>query len=126
MMPDLTLLDGVTVEDVEIRELLSVMNKRIEALYDRDHQIGHSYFLPLEEDPSLASLSDIFRHSVLPLLQEYFYEDWEKIDLVLNHNGFLNASKPPDGLNLDSEKKLWRIDEKAFGKAKNYQKIYGG
>jgi len=126
MMPDLTLLDGVTVEDVEIRELLSVMNKRIEALYDRDHQIGHSYFLPLEKNPSLARLSDIFRHSVLPLLQEYFYEDWEKIDLVLNHNGFLNASKPPDGLNLDSEKKLWRIDEKAFGKAEKYQKIYGG
>jgi len=126
MMPDLTLLDGVTVEGVEIRKLLSTMNERIEALYDRDHQIGHAYFLPLKENSSLAELSDIFRHSVLPLLQEYFYEDWEKIDMVLGKNGFLKPTSPPSSLNLDGEKKLWRIDENAFGEAENYRKIYEG
>jgi len=126
MMPDLTLLDGVTVEGVEIRRLLSAMNERIEALYDRDHQIGHAYFLPLKKLPILARLSDIFRHSVLPLLQEYFYEDWEKIDMVLGKNGFLKSTSPPSSLNLEEEKKLWRIDEDAFSNAENYRKIYEG
>lgn len=126
MMPNLELLDGVSVEGVEIRKLLSAMNERIEALYDRDHQIGHAYFLPLKEDPSLAKLSDIFRHSVLPLLQEYFYEDWEKIDMVLGKNGFLKSISPPSNLNLDDEKKLWRIDENVFSNSENYRKIYEG
>lgn len=126
MMPELTLLDGVTVEGVEIQKLLSSMNNRIEALYDRDHQIGHTYFLPLKKDPSLARLSDIFLHSVLPLLQEYFYEDWEKIDMVLGENGFLGHSDPPGELNLDNAKKLWRIQRDAFSSAENYRKIYSG
>lgn len=136
MMPNLELLDGVNVEGVEIRELLSTMNERIEALYDRDHQIGHAYFLPLKENPSLTRLSDIFRHSVLPLLQEYFYEDWEKIAMVLGKmgldkrdlgkEGFLKCSDPPKELDLDNGKKLWRVDENAFSEAENYRKVYGG
>ena len=124
MMPNLTLLEE-GVERVKIRKLLSVMNERIEALHDRDHQIGHTYFLPLNKDPSLEKLADIFRHSILPLLQEYFYDDWGKIDMVLGKNGFLKSINPPKILNLDDEKKLWRIAKKEnFLKTENYQKIY--
>src|SRR5690606_26451060 len=45
---------------------------------------GHAYFMRLQDDPSLAALAQVFRRQVLPLLQEYFFEDWQKIAWVLN------------------------------------------
>ena len=86
MLPDPDVLDGVFVEDLSIKEMLISMNKRIEVLYDREHTIGHGYFVPLCEDPSIDRLSEIFRNNIIPLLQEYFYEDYEKIRLVLGDN----------------------------------------
>lgn len=59
------------------------MNRRIEVLYDREHTIGHTFFLSLKDDPSLAEIERIFSGRILPLLEEYFFEDWEKIRLVL-------------------------------------------
>jgi len=84
MPPQPELLDGVMVEGVNIRRLLEVMNERIEALLDRDHCLGHAYFMPLKTDRSLARLELIFRNQILPLLQEYFFEDWQRIAWVLN------------------------------------------
>ena len=86
MLPDPDVLDGVFVEDLSIKEMLISMNKRIEVLYDREHTSGHGYFVPLCEDPSIDRLSEIFRNNIIPLLQEYFYEDYEKIRLVLGDN----------------------------------------
>ncbi|CAG0969153.1 partial 5-methylcytosine-specific restriction enzyme B, partial [Anaerolineae bacterium] len=84
--PQPELLDGVIVEDVNIGALLRVLNQRIEVLLDRDHCLGHAYFMPLCEtpEPELAELGLIFRHKILPLLQEYFFEDWQRIQWVLN------------------------------------------
>ena len=127
MMPDARILDGVTVAGVNISELLKAMNNRIEYLYDRDHQIGHSYFMRLESSDEIEKLKDIFRHEVLPLLQEYFYDDWKKINLVLNKNDFLTTKsrpKMPSNDFVDGEKKLWFIDEKALGEPANYKAIY--
>ena len=61
-------------------------NKRITVLLDREHTIGHSYLLPLKADPSVKRLATIFEHEIIPLLQEYFYDDYEKIGLVLGDN----------------------------------------
>ncbi len=100
MMPDLSLLsnDGEKVknfysdntqvndligEGVNIRLLLKKINERIEYLYDRDHTIGHSYFMSLKSDSSIIDLGNIFKNKIIPLLQEYFYDDWEKIQMVL-------------------------------------------
>jgi len=55
-------------------------------LYDREHTIGHAYFMPLKESPTLETLAQIFTNNIIPLLQEYFYEDYEKLQLVLGDN----------------------------------------
>lgn len=67
--------DGLSVADV-----MTALNQRIELLYDRDHTLGHALFLEVK---SLEDLRSVFRFRILPLLQEYFYEDWEKICQVL-------------------------------------------
>ncbi len=84
MPPQPELLDGTVVAGVVVGQLLRTMNQRIEALLDRDHCLGHAYFMPLRDDPSLARLGSIFRNQVLPLLQEYFFDDWQRIQWVLN------------------------------------------
>lgn len=75
---------------VDVRQMLERINERIEALYDRDHCIGHAYFTHLWGQTDGArrfeALTDTFRNRVLPLLEEYFFEDWRKIRLVLGDN----------------------------------------
>ena len=66
--------------------MLDLINKRIEVLFDREHTIGHAYFMPLKANPTLETLAKIFENNIIPLLQEYFYEDYEKIRLVLGDN----------------------------------------
>ena len=95
MPPRPALLEGVSVEGVAIGPMLAVMNQRITALLDRDHCLGHAYFMPLREDPTKERLMAIFRSQILPLLQEYFFEDWERIGWVLNdQNAQRNGSAP--------------------------------
>ncbi|MCC6556806.1 MAG: AAA family ATPase [Polyangiaceae bacterium] len=68
---------------VDLEAMLGTINHRIEKLIDRDHCIGHAYFLDLKADPTLRGLKRVFRSKVLPLLQEHFFGDWGKIGLVL-------------------------------------------
>ena len=88
LMPDPEALRGIKVNDsgvsLDISALLQVMNERIEALLDREHQLGHAYFMPLRETNTLEKLAQIFKNQILPLLQEYFFDDWERIAWVLN------------------------------------------
>jgi 5-methylcytosine-specific restriction protein B len=81
--PDSALLEWINVNWINVREFFDTVNKRIEFLYDRDHLLWHAYFLPLKDDPSLERLNHIVLDKVIPLLQEYFHDDWEKIQLVL-------------------------------------------
>lgn len=120
-------LKGVEVGAIRIDELLTAMNQRIEALLDRDHCIGHAYFMPLSEDASAAKLAEIFRAQVLPLLQEYFFDDWQRIQWVLNDHRkrnaayrFVTASEVNiaklfgSDVNVARSPQLWRINEDAF------------
>ena len=86
MQPNPNVLDGINVEGVSIKEMLTRMNQKISVLFDREHTIGHAYFMPLKNDNSLNALAEIFENNIIPLLQEYFYDDYEKIRLVLGDN----------------------------------------
>lgn len=86
MLPDPNVVAKISVGNLSIKEMMTRMNRRIAVLYDREHTIGHAYFMPLKADNSLETLAEIFRNKVIPLLQEYFYEDYEKIRLVLGDN----------------------------------------
>lgn len=86
MLPDPEVVATVSVGNLSIKELLTRMNRRIAVLYDREHTIGHAYFMPLKDGNSIEALAEIFKNKVIPLLQEYFYEDYEKIRLVLADN----------------------------------------
>jgi len=90
MMPNAELLD-FEVEGVNLQELLEKINARVEYLYDRDHTIGHAYFMELNADSSLDALNAVMKNKIIPLLQEYFYDDWEKIRLILN-DGFIRKT----------------------------------
>lgn len=96
MLPKPSLLNGVTVDGLDIAEMLKSMNQKISILYDREHTVGHAYLLPLIKNPSMDKLADIFRNKIIPLLQEYFFEDYEKIRVVLGDN------KNDDNKNIDS------------------------
>jgi AAA domain (dynein-related subfamily) len=65
---------------IELSKLLKAMNHRIEILHDREHQLGHSFFLKAE---NFKDLERVFIKEIIPLLQEYFYGDWKKIMAIL-------------------------------------------
>ena len=132
MPPRADLLEGVDVEGIFVDKLLSVINQRIEALLDRDHCLGHAYFMPLRQEPTLAKLAEIFSNQVLPLLQEYFFDDWQRIQWVLNDHRkqemfqFVSAR----GVNVDDlfgtnvnvaqSPQVWSVNDAAFLYAESY------
>jgi 5-methylcytosine-specific restriction protein B len=89
VMPDTSHLKD-DLNGVNLQKLLKTMNERIEYLLDRDHVLGHSYFMNLS---SLEELCNVFTYKIIPLLQEYFYNDWDKIRLVLADNKVVDEER---------------------------------
>ena len=87
MTPDYDLIKAKAdlVNGIDLANLLEIINKRIEKLLDKDHLIGHSYFLSIT---NLNGLKTAFQNKIIPLLQEYFYGDYGKIGLVIGKNFF--------------------------------------
>ena len=137
MPPKPDLLDKLVVNQVNIGQMLRVMNQRITALLDRDHCIGHAYFMSLTQDSGLADLREIFEQKIIPLLQEYFFEDWERIRWVLNDqnkgdDAFIVEDTAISISNLfpNVQDKIrtnprWIINAKAFSNANSYRYIAG-
>lgn len=129
VMPKPSLIDRV-VEGVNLRNLLEAMNGRIRFLLDREHQVGHTYFLDVGD---LEGLKSTFQKQILPLLQEYFYDDWRKIDAVLGWNGFVKTVKCPGELKgkdlVDDDRDAYDVlsfDDSEWEKVEAYRKIYTG
>lgn len=132
MPPKPELLAGVEIEGVSIDKLLTIMNQRIEALLDREHCLGHAYFLPLKDKPSITQLAQIFSEQIVPLLKEYFFEDWDRIRWVLNDhrkqpvNCFVLPSTNSvaelfgDDFEGRVQDKTWTINEDAFDRIEAY------
>ncbi|ECK7694149.1 TPA: McrB family protein [Campylobacter jejuni] len=136
-----------------LQNILISINKRIEFLLDREKTIGHAFFMSeavkfnknnwikpdeYEEDwyvLSISKLKKVFQNKIIPLLQEYFYNDYALINEVLNHNGMIKEDKKDDKYlqkikNLDSvnsERSIYNIasfDDKIWDKIEIYQAIY--
>lgn len=102
------------------KTILQRINARIRCLLDKDHQIGHSYFIDAKSD---LDIFNALKNCVIPLLEEYFYNDAQKIRQVLNEkedteNPFyildddaLEALNSIDN-DYDDEKKLYMLDPK--------------
>ena len=91
VMPLPHLLENISFSGFNLREVLETINKRIEALLDRDHTIGHSYFIRIDSGDTKL-LREVFQNKIIPLLQEYFYHDYEKIALILGE-GFIERKE---------------------------------
>lgn len=141
MMPDSDVLRRIRADkvgDLDVAAILDKINERITFLYDREHTIGHAFFTGLKDDASIEKLQSIFEKSVIPLLQEYFYEDYQKIQLVLGDN-----EKSDDSLKfirdekivaknifkgnveevIDLPEKRYSINKKAFENINSYKEI---
>lgn len=79
-MPDADKLE--IVDGIDLSKVLNTLNARLEYLLDRDHTIGHAYFINAK---SVEDIKDVFKNKIIPQLQEYFYSDWKKIQLVLGN-----------------------------------------
>ena len=131
---------------IDVRLMLERINERIEALYDRDHCIGHAYLTGLarvtDGPQRFDALASTFRQRIVPLLEEYFFEDWRKIRLVLGDNqktdvasqfvGESNAHEQEltvlfgndHGLDSSATKRRYSLREGAFGNPAAYIGIY--
>jgi 5-methylcytosine-specific restriction protein B len=111
MMPDYTVLDDREVEGIHLGTLLRAINTRIEWLFDREHQVGHSFFVKVE---TKQKLDKVMRRNIIPLMKEYFYDDWQKIRAVLNDQGgcFVSVEHiaPPAGIDDDGEERFRYTD----------------
>lgn len=81
MMPKSELLRGKDIEGVDLEQLLTQINDRIKNEYDRDHQIGHSYLMSVKDKEDLERA---YKNRILPLLNEYFYNDINTVAKILN------------------------------------------
>ena len=118
IMPQYDILKNKKIENIELDLLLSTINKRIEFLLDREHTIGHSYFLNIN---TFEDLVQVFKNSIMPLLQEYFYDDFEKIKTIFSNNGFIISKN----ISLNNQRKsIYKLNEEALKDKNNYKKIY--
>ena len=125
-MPDVRLVES-DIEGVDGKAMLQAMNERITACLDREHQIGHTYFIGVK---TIDGLAEAFQRRIVPLLQEYFYDDWAKIRLVLNNNPFVRKREVETSIqDTLPERPVFELlaeDDDGWKQAESYGQIYAG
>ena len=120
LAPDSTQLAAVAeMTGIGLARVLETMNERLEWLIDRDHQIGHAWLMKAE---TREDVDWIMRHKIIPLIAEYFYDDWKKVRTVLGGTDDFVERKPlksPPGLDdeMSKERHRWMVRESFKGKA---------
>lgn len=130
MVPQSSVLHHTTIGIIDLSKLLDTLNARITALLDREHTIGQAYFLPLVDRPSMKQLGNIMEFKIMPLLQEYFYDDYHKIQLILGDNQknndedrfvqFVEAVTSLFGSDENETADYYTINRQAFTRAEAY------
>ncbi|EAJ5686771.1 AAA domain-containing protein [Campylobacter lari] len=126
MMPKPNVLSD-NCEGVNLQELLKAINTRIEYLLDREKTIGHAFFIGID---NLEKLKNVFQNKIIPLLQEYFYNDYALIDAVLNENGMLEKQDTNnDYLKnmtdfIESDKVIYKFSDSQKWDENTFKKIY--
>ncbi|MDN3605703.1 McrB family protein [Kaistella yonginensis] len=128
MQPNPEILLDSEYQDVNLKQLLETINQRIEVLIDKDHQIGHSYFIGIQ---NLDDLKLVFKDKIIPLLEEYFYGDFGKIGLVLGGNFIFqeeNTAKFPKNFAYENDfledKKVYRFTPFEYWNESTFISVY--
>ena len=113
------------VGEINLPRVLEAINERLEWFLDRDHRIGHAWFMDVETE---ADVNEIMKRKIVPLIAEYFYEDWEKVRSVLGgSDDFVKKERlnTPPGLNETNEevRYSWTIIEDI--KIEGYERLIG-
>jgi 5-methylcytosine-specific restriction endonuclease McrBC GTP-binding regulatory subunit McrB len=135
MPPRPDLLNDILVDGINVEKMLTVMNKRITILYDREHTLGHAFFMPLKELPTIEKLAEIFENKIIPLLQEYFFDDWDKIRRVLGDDKkkmgtpFIAKDEAKNLFEFEDESDddvavFYTINKEALKNSASYKNIY--
>ncbi|PZU15867.1 MAG: hypothetical protein DI591_07690 [Citromicrobium sp.] len=97
------------VDGVPLRRVLEIMNERIEYLHDREHRIGHAFFMG-DGGTDRKAIDATMRDKVIPLLQEYFFDDWSRIAAVVGE-GFIEKRKlpVPPGIEAGEDRLSWSV-----------------
>ena len=124
-MPDVRHVEE-DIEGVDGQAMLEAMNERITVCLDREHQIGHTYLIGVT---TIDRLAEAFQRRILPLLQEYFYDDWAKIRSVLNGNPFIREHEVGALIQDAPERPVFELlpqDDDQWKDAGSYRQIYAG
>ena len=113
------------VDGVDLRDVLTKINERLEYLIDRDHLIGHAWLMNAAKD----DVDRVMRRKIIPLIAEYFYDDWPKVRAVLgNADDFVSRKRliRPPGLDPDADKRFrWTVKEPPYTESA-YEKLIRG
>ncbi len=116
MLPNSELISN-DIEGFNLRSLFENLNNRIEFLLDKDHLIGHSFFCNEELVKNKEDIKEIFITEIIPLLEEYFYGDVERLKLVLG-NDFFEKKRTEEirkifgnNSNLDIDEDLFKLKD---------------
>ncbi len=130
-------VDHQSEDGIDFRKVMETINQRIEILLGREYLLGHSYFMSLQNDMSISNVKSLFCEKIIPLLQEYFFDDWSKIYRVLgDHQKPLKYQMITNRYTSEDISRLlgddwgtavgdsWEINQEALGYPQSYIGIY--